>query len=60
MTSAGPVASFFATHTTLPAIVEAGLEGRLGSTTRDGDAARLSLGCYEVFGGDADSPGAVA
>ncbi|HKY47755.1 MAG TPA: GNAT family N-acetyltransferase [Acidimicrobiia bacterium] len=51
-------ASFFATHTTLPAIVEAGLEGRLGSIARDGDAARLTLGCYEVFGGDAGSPGA--
>jgi hypothetical protein len=45
-------------HTTLPAIVEAGLEGRLGSMTRDGSAARLSLGCYEVFGGDAGSAGA--
>lgn len=45
-------------HTTLPAIVEAGLEGRLGSMTRDGNAARLSLGCYEVFGGDAGSAGA--
>ena len=55
---ADDLASFFATHTTLPAIVEAGLEGRLGSTTRVGDAARLSLGCYEVFGGDARSPGA--
>jgi GNAT superfamily N-acetyltransferase len=51
-------ASLFAAHTTLPAIVEAGLEGRLGSITRDGDAGRLSLGCYEVFGGDADSAGA--
>ena len=55
---AGDLASFFATHATLPAIVEAGLEGRLGSVTRDGDAARLSLGCYEMFGGDARSAGA--
>ena len=52
------LASFFAAYRTLPAIVEAGLEGRLGSMTRDGDAARLSLGCYELFGGDAGSPGA--
>jgi RimJ/RimL family protein N-acetyltransferase len=52
------LASFFSAHTTLPAIVEAGLEGRLGSVTRDGDAARLSLGCYEMFGGDAGAPGA--
>lgn len=51
-------ASFFAAHTTLPAIVEAGLEGRLGSVARDGDAARLTIGCYEVFGGDAGSQGA--
>jgi len=52
------LASVFATHTTLPAIVEAGLEGRLGSLACDRDAARLSLGCYEMFGGDAQSPGA--
>jgi len=55
---ADDLASFFATHTTLPAIREAGLEGRLGSITRDGNAARLSLGCYEMFGGDAGSAGA--
>lgn len=55
---ADDLAPFFATHTTLPAIVEAGLEGRLGSITCDGSAARLSLGCYEMFGGDAASAGA--
>jgi hypothetical protein len=55
---AGDAASFFATHTTLPAIIEAGLEGRLGSIARAGAAARLTLGCYEVFGGDAGSQGA--
>jgi GNAT superfamily N-acetyltransferase len=55
---ADDLASFFATHTTLPAIVEAGLEKRLGSMTLDGNAARLSLGCYELFGGDAGSVGA--
>jgi hypothetical protein len=52
------VASLFAAHETLPAIVEAGLEGRLGEMTRDGAAARLTLGCYEVFAGDPASPGA--
>lgn len=54
----GDPASLFARVTTLPAIVEAGIEGRLGSIARDGGAARLSLGCYEMFGGDAGSPGA--
>jgi hypothetical protein len=48
----------FETHGTLRAIVDAVLEGRQGRAVRDGDAARLSLGCYEVFGGDAFSPGA--
>ena len=48
----------FEGHRTLPAIVEAVLEGRQGTAVRDGDAARLSLGCYEVLGGDAASPGA--
>jgi hypothetical protein len=50
--------SLFAAHRTLPAILEAALEGRLGSVERDGDAARLSLGCYEIFGGDATGAGA--
>ena len=52
------VATLFASHTRLPAIVEAGVEGRLVTATRDGDAARISLGCYELFGGDPRSPGA--
>jgi hypothetical protein len=52
------VLSLFAPHRTLPAIVEAVLEGRLGSIARDGEAARLSLGCYEIFGGDAACAGA--
>ena len=55
---AGDVALFFATHNTLPAIVEAGLEGASGSLTRDGDAARLTLGCYEMFAGNPGSAGA--
>jgi len=44
--------ALFASHRTLPAIVEAGVEGRQGTIVGDGDAARLSLGCYHVFGGD--------
>ena len=52
------VAALFASHRTLPAIVEAGLEGRQGTIIRDGESARLSLGCYHVFGGDPASPGA--
>jgi GNAT superfamily N-acetyltransferase len=52
------VAAFFAGYATLRAIVEAGVEGRQGTIVRDGDAARLSLGCYHVFGGDPASPGA--
>jgi GNAT superfamily N-acetyltransferase len=48
----------FASHRELRAVVEAVLERRQGRATRDGDAARLSLGCYEVFGGDPASPGA--
>ncbi|HEV8632028.1 MAG TPA: GNAT family N-acetyltransferase [Thermoanaerobaculia bacterium] len=39
-------------------MIEAVVEGCQGRATVDGDAARLSLGCYELFGGDAASPGA--
>ena len=52
------VAGLFAGQTTLRAIVEAGVEGRQGRVERDGGAARISLGCYAVFGGDPASPGA--
>jgi RimJ/RimL family protein N-acetyltransferase len=48
----------FAGHRSLRALVEAVLEGRQGRAVRDGAAARLSLGCYELLGGDAASPGA--
>ena len=48
----------FASHRELRAVVDAVLEGRQGHATRDGGAARLSLGCYEVFGGDPASSGA--
>jgi GNAT superfamily N-acetyltransferase len=55
---AADLAPFFAQYRELRAVVEAVLEGRQGHAHRDGDAARLSLGCYEVFGGDPASPGA--
>ena len=55
MTDLGPL---FAGHHSLRSVVEAVLEGRQGRAVRDGAAARLSLGCYELFGGEAASPGA--
>jgi len=48
----------FAGHQSLRSIIDAVLEGRQGRAVRDGAAARLSLGCYELFGGDVASPGA--
>ena len=36
----------------LGAVIEAVREGRHGKVTRAGDAERLSVGCYEIFGGD--------
>jgi len=51
-------AALFASHHRLPAIREAALEAGLGEITRDGDAARITLGCYEMFGGDPASEGA--
>jgi hypothetical protein len=51
----------FAAHP-LPAVVDAVLEARLGFVSADDleqpNAARLSLGCYEVVGGDAAHPAA--
>jgi GNAT superfamily N-acetyltransferase len=48
--------SFFAAHPELRAVIGAVLEGRAGRIHRNGEgpprAARLSLGCYEVLGGD--------
>jgi GNAT superfamily N-acetyltransferase len=52
------LSALFASHRELRAVVDAVLEGRQGLATRDGDAARLSIGCYEMFGGDSSSPGA--
>ena len=54
------LAAMFARTVELGAVVEAVLEGRVGRATVAGDAARLSVGCYEIFGGDPSSPGARA
>jgi GNAT superfamily N-acetyltransferase len=58
MDSASRVTSFFAGHRELRAVIDAALEGRQGRLTAEATAARLSVGCYEVFGGDATHPGA--
>jgi GNAT superfamily N-acetyltransferase len=58
MTYGPEVASLFAGHRTLRAILEAVLEGRQGRAHCDDGAARLDLGCYHIFGGDPASPGA--
>jgi len=50
--------AIFAGHHELRAVVDAVIEGRQGRVTIDGPAARLGLGCYEVFGGDPGSAGA--
>src|SRR5262245_42384181 len=50
-----PMTSLFAGRTELGAVIEAVLEGRLGQATMTGAAARLSIGCYEIFGGDPSS-----
>jgi GNAT superfamily N-acetyltransferase len=55
-----PLASFFAGSLELGAVIEAVVEGRLGQASVAGDAARLSVGCYEIFGGDPSSPAARA
>jgi GNAT superfamily N-acetyltransferase len=44
----------------LRAVVEAAVEGRLGQARHERDAARLSIGCYEIFGGDPRSRAARA
>lgn len=50
--------SFFAGSVELGAVIEAVLENRLGRATVADDAARLSVGCYEIFGGDPSSSAA--
>jgi GNAT superfamily N-acetyltransferase len=52
------LASLFAGQVALGAVIESVLEGRLGHATVAGDAARLSIGCYEIFGGDPSSASA--
>ncbi len=51
---------FFDRHAELRAVIEAVLEGRLGTAESDGDTrvARLSVGCYHFFGGDPALPAA--
>lgn len=53
-----PASALFDGYSTLPAVVEAVLEGRQGTAAIDGGAARLTLGCYELFAGDPRSAGA--
>jgi hypothetical protein len=52
--------SFFSGRVELGAVIEAVVEGRLGHATVAGGAAQLSVGCYEIFGGDACCPEARA
>jgi GNAT superfamily N-acetyltransferase len=52
------IRAFFGGSPELHAVIESVLEGRLGRATAAGDAARLSIGCYEIFGGDPSSPSA--
>jgi GNAT superfamily N-acetyltransferase len=59
-----PVAArLFAGRDELPAVLGAGLAG-LGRLSTDDpehpDVARISIGCYEIFGGDPAAPGAAA
>jgi RimJ/RimL family protein N-acetyltransferase len=53
------VAPFFASDPTLPAVVDGVLRGGLGTIDADDEAqprmARLSIGCYEIFGGDPEA-----
>jgi len=57
------VAPFFASDPTLPAVVDGVLRGGLGTIATDDEeqplVARLSLGCYEILGGDPTAPGAL-
>ncbi len=48
----------FAGIVALRAVVEAVLEGRVGQMTAADGAARLSVGCYEIFGGRPSSSSA--
>ena len=50
----------FASHSTLRAVIDAVLEGNLGRALVgepvDPRVARLDIGCYAIFGGDAGVP----
>jgi hypothetical protein len=59
MTEAG-LQSFFGGRVELGAVIESVLEGHLGHATVAADSARLSIGCYEIFGGEASSSDAGA
>ena len=50
----------FSGQVELGAVIDAVLEGRQGRAIVAGGAARLSVGCYEIFGGDATGPEARA
>ncbi len=55
--------SFFDEHRTIRCVIDCALEGRLGAVTFD-DAnaprvARIDLGCYAIFSGDAGHPRAL-
>ena len=52
--------AFFGRTAELAAVIESVFEGRHGQVSAAGDAARLSIGCYEIFGGDPASQGARA
>jgi GNAT superfamily N-acetyltransferase len=47
--------AYFGRSPELGAVIESVLEGRQGRAVVAGNAARLSLGCYEIFGGDPSS-----
>jgi len=60
MTVQAPLLLLFRKHNTLRSVIECVLERRLGSITADDPTrprvARLDLGCYAIFGGNADRP----
>jgi hypothetical protein len=56
------VGPLFASHPTLPAVVDGALRGGLGTIATDDEdhprLARLSIGCYEIVAGDPAAPDA--
>jgi GNAT superfamily N-acetyltransferase len=57
MSAQDPLATLFRKHRTLRSVIDCVLERRLGTITADDPnrprVARLELGCYAIFGGDA-------